>query len=230
MPMACILQLETSTKQCSVALSIDGKCFHSRVLNSLGFSHSEKLHLFINEVLEEAGIKPKDINAVAVSKGPGSYTGLRIGVAAAKGLCYALDIPLIALNSLEIMIQPFDMKEYDFIIPMLDARRMEVYTALFDCQKNWKQETSAVVLTEATYLDIVGDKRCLLIGDGVLKFQELKPRINATYLEDTHYPNAFDMTAMAHTRYGNKSFESLAYFEPFYLKDFQVTPPKPRKD
>ena len=227
--MAYILHLETSTKQCSVALAFEGKLLKSRVLNLNSFSHSEKLHLFINEVLQEAGLTPKDLGAIAISKGPGSYTGLRIGVAAAKGLCFALDLPLIALNSLEVMVIPQNTDGFDYIIPMLDARRMEVYTAIFDAEKKWVQETSALVLSEDAYLDIVGLKRCLLFGDGASKFKELQSKINAKYLPEVHFPNAEDMVAMAWVKFSKNDFESLAYFEPFYLKDFQVTPPKQQK-
>lgn len=224
--MAYILHLETSTKQCSVALAFEGKLLKSRVLNLNSFSHSEKLHLFINEVLQEAGLTPKDLGAIAISKGPGSYTGLRIGVAAAKGLCFALDLPLIALNSLEVMVIPQNTDGFDYIIPMLDARRMEVYTAIFDAEKKWVQETSALVLSEDAYLDIVGSKRCLLFGDGASKLKELQSKINAKYLPEVHFPNAEDMVAMAWVKFSKNDFESLAYFEPFYLKDFIVVPSK----
>ncbi|MFL2613507.1 MAG: tRNA (adenosine(37)-N6)-threonylcarbamoyltransferase complex dimerization subunit type 1 TsaB, partial [Flavobacteriaceae bacterium] len=118
--MSYILHLETSTQQCSVALAKGGTCISKKKLLAENFSHSEKLHLFIQDVINEAGIVISDLEAIAISKGPGSYTGLRIGVAAAKGLCFALDLPLIAINSLTIMVQPFfDKKDFDFLIPML---------------------------------------------------------------------------------------------------------------
>ena len=228
--MAYILHIETSTKQCSVALAYRGKPLSSRVLNSESFSHNEKLHLFISEVLEEANLKPKQLDAISVSKGPGSYTGLRIGVAAAKGFCFALDIPLIALNSLEILVQGVTQAEVELIIPMMDARRMEVYTAIFDGSKNWINQTSALVLNQDSFKEIVKDKTVLFLGNGTNKFQELIPEINLTHSFENNFPNAIDMVELTWEKYISEDFESLAYFEPFYLKDFQTTTPKKNND
>ena len=228
--MAYILHIETSTKQCSVALAYKGKPLSSRVLNSESFRHNEKLHLFISEVLEEANLKPKQLDAISVSKGPGSYTGLRIGVAAAKGFCFALDIPLIALNSLEILVQGVAQAEVELIIPMMDARRMEVYTAIFDGSKNWINQTSALVLNQDSFKEIVKDKTVLFLGNGINKFQELIPEINLTHSFENNFPNAIDMVELTWEKYISEDFESLAYFEPFYLKDFQTTTPKKNND
>ena len=228
--MAYILHIETSSKQCSVALAYKGKTLTSRVLNSESFSHNEKLHLFISEVLEEANLKTKQLDAISVSKGPGSYTGLRIGVAAAKGFCFALDIPLIALNSLEILVQGVTQAEVELIIPMMDARRMEVYTAIFDGNKNWINQTSALVLSQNSFKEIVKDKTVLFLGNGINKFQELIPEINLTHSFENNYPNAIDMVKLTWEKYNSEDFESLAYFEPFYLKDFQTTMPKKNND
>ena len=224
--MAYILHIETSSKQCSVALAYKGKTLTSRVLNSESFSHNEKLHLFISEVLKEANLKPKQLDAISVSKGPGSYTGLRIGVAAAKGFCFALDIPLIALNSLEILVQGVTQAEVELIIPMMDARRMEVYTAIFDGNKNWINQTSALVLSQNSFKEIVKDKTVLFLGNGINKFQELIPEINLIHSFENNYPNAIDMVELTWEKYISEDFESLAYFEPFYLKDFQTTTSK----
>lgn len=224
--MNYILHLDTTTKKCSVALAQDGELMIQKELLSEEFSHSEQLHPFIEEVLKESGLKSSSLSAIAISKGPGSYTGLRIGVAAAKGLCFALDLPLIALNTLEIMVQPYEVSPYSFIIPMLDARRMEVYTAIFDETKKWIQETMAEVLTENTFTSIVNEQSCLIIGDGAIKFKTLHPKINASYTNEIHYPVAKDMITLAWKKFNAKEFEDLAYFEPFYLKDFQTTPPK----
>lgn len=224
--MNYILHLDTTTKKCSVALAQDGELMIQKELLSEEFSHSEQLHPFIEEVLKESGLKSSSLSAIAISKGPGSYTGLRIGVAAAKGLCFALDLPLIALNTLEIMVQPYEVSPYSFIIPMLDARRMEVYTAIFDETKKWIQETMAEVLTENTFTSIVNEQSCLIIGDGAIKFKTLHPKINASYTNEIHYPVAKDMITLAWKKFNTKEFEDLAYFEPFYLKDFQTTPPK----
>ena len=224
--MNYILHIDTTTKKCSVALALDGELMIQKELLSEEFSHSEQLHPFIEEVLKESGLKSSSLSAIAISKGPGSYTGLRIGVAAAKGLCFALDLPLIALNTLEIMVQPYEVSPYSFIIPMLDARRMEVYTAIFDETKKWIQETMAKVLTENTFTSIVNEQSCLIIGDGAIKFKTLYPKINASYSSEIHYPVAKDMITLAWKKFNAKEFEDLAYFEPFYLKDFQTTPPK----
>ena len=224
--MNYILHIDTTTKKCSVALAQDGELMIQKELLSEEFSHSEQLHPFIEEVLKESGLKSSSLSAIAISKGPGSYTGLRIGVSAAKGLCFALDLPLIALNTLEIMVQPYEVSPYSFIIPMLDARRMEVYTAIFDETKKWIQETMAEVLTENTFTSIVNEQSCLIIGDGAIKFKTLYPKINASYSSEIHYPVAKDMITLAWKKFNAKEFEDLAYFEPFYLKDFQTTPPK----
>ena len=224
--MNYILHIDTTTKKCSVALAQDGELMIQKELLSEEFSHSEQLHPFIEEVLKESGLKSSSLSAIAISKGPGSYTGLRIGVSAAKGLCFALDLPLIALNTLEIMVQPYEVSPYSFIIPMLDARRMEVYTAIFDETKKWIQETTAEVLTENTFTSIVNEQSCLIIGDGAIKFKTLHPKINASYTNEIHYPVAKDMITLAWKKFNAKEFEDLAYFEPFYLKDFQTTPPK----
>jgi tRNA threonylcarbamoyladenosine biosynthesis protein TsaB len=224
--MAYILHLETSTKQCSVALAHKGELLASRILLNDSFSHSEKLHLFISEVLQEAKLKSADLDAVAVSKGPGSYTGLRIGVAAAKGLCFGLDIPLIALNALKILAQASTEQNTDYIIPMMDARRMEVYTAVFDSRRNWVEDTSALVLSRDSFKELLKDQTVLVLGDGAQKFKELNPEINAVFPSEIFYPKAVDMTPLACEKFNSQAFESLAYFEPFYLKDFQTTPPK----
>ena len=224
--MAYIIQLETTTKQCSVALSYKGNCISKKVLLAEHFSHDEKLHVFIREVLQEASVGFSELDAVSISKGPGSYTGLRIGVAAAKGLCFALDLPLIGIHTLELMVQPFIGKaEYVFFIPMLDARRMEVYTAVFDNSKTWIQETNALVLEAQSFYDLLGDSPCLVFGNGASKFKTLQPKINAHFTETVSYPSAEDMSRLAWLEFQKKNFEDLATFEPFYLKDFQTTTP-----
>ena len=225
--MAYIIQLETTTKQCSVALSYKGNCISKKVLLAEHFSHDEKLHVFIREVLQEASVGFSELDAVSISKGPGSYTGLRIGVAAAKGICFALDLPLIGIHTLELMVQPFIGKaEYAFFIPMLDARRMEVYNAVFDNSKTWIQETNALVLEAQSFYDLLGDSPCLVFGNGASKFKTLQPKINAHFTETVSYPSAEDMSKLAWLEFQKKNFEDLATFEPFYLKDFQTTPPK----
>jgi len=220
--MAFILQLETATKQCSVALSYEGEEIFSESLLAEGFSHGEKLHLFIDNVLKKAKLKPDKLDAIAVSKGPGSFTGLRIGVAAAKGLCFALDLPLIAVNTLELMVQPFkEMQEYHYLLPMLDARRMEVYTSVYNRKKNQFGPTEALILSENIFCDAVGEQPCLVLGNGATKFAALKPKINAVFSDTIHYPHAKDISILAWECYQRNEFENLGLFEPFYLKDFQ---------
>ena len=204
--MAYIIQLETTTKQCSVALSYKGNCISKKVLLAEHFSHDEKLHVFIREVLQEANVGFSELDAVAISKGPGSYTGLRIGVVAAKGLCFALDLPLIGIHTLELMVQPFIGKpEYVFFIPMLDARRMEVYTAVFDNSKTWIQETNALVLEAQSFYDLIGDSPCLVFGNGASKFKTLQPKINAHFTETVSYPSAEDMSRLAWLEFQKKN-------------------------
>ena len=228
--MSYILQLETSTQQCSVALSKNGKCISKKKLLSENFSHSEKLHLFIQDVINEGGITISNLEAIAVSKGPGSFTGLRIGVSAAKGLCFALDLPLIAINTLNLMVQPFfNKKFFDFFIPMLDARRMEVYTSIFNKKHNIIMQTTALILKQDSFLSQVGSGKCLIIGNGASKFQTLNPKIQTHYNNEIHYPSAEDMSLSAWKKFSNKDFEALASFEPYYLKDFQTTSSKDKK-
>ena len=151
--MPLILSLETATTNCSVALASDGKVVASRSINS-GYSHSEKINVFIEEVIAQAGVTLKDLQAVAVSSGPGSYTGLRIGISTAKGLCYALDIPLIAINTLDAMAQGFNARKDELIVPMIDARRMEVYSAVYDSEKKRVSEIEAIVV-DNQYLSLI---------------------------------------------------------------------------
>ena len=223
--VAIILNIETATKNCSVSTADKGEVLVLKDLNDLNYSHAEKLHPFINAALKEANLTINEIDAVAVSKGPGSYTGLRIGVSAAKGICFAIDKPLISIETLTSLSTAISVDD-GVVVPMLDARRMEVYTAIFDETKKWIQETMAEVLTKNTFTSIVNEQSCLIIGDGAIKFKTLHPKINASYTNEIHYPVAKDMITLAWKKFNAKEFEDLAYFEPFYLKDFQTTPPK----
>lgn len=214
-----ILYLETSSKNCSVAISDNEKllCLTEEV--SENYKQSESLHTFVEWALEGAEISLKDIEAVSLGRGPGSYTGLRIGASSAKGFCYGLKIPLIAVNSMESMIEPFLDKNYDFIIPLVDARRMEVYTAVYEGKTG--QETS---VTEAKILDETSfqefkDKKILFVGDGAKKAKEILQLQNADFNEEV-YPSAQYLIRKTIEKIENKEFEDVAYFEPFYLKDF----------
>lgn len=215
-----ILHIETSSKNCSVAIS-DGEkilCLCEEV--SENYKQSESLHSYVEWALEGAKLTLKDIEAVSLGKGPGSYTGLRIGASSAKGFCYGLQIPLIATNSLETMIEPFLNKEYDFIIPVIDARRMEVYSAVFDGNSGEMiSATEAKILDENSYQEYQ-EKKILFVGDGAKKAKEILQLENAEFNE-TVYPSAKYLIKKAVEKYNRQEFEDVAYFEPFYLKDFQ---------
>ena len=216
--MAFILNIETSTKNCSVSVAKDGKTIVLKELNDGGYSHAEKLHEFIKEVIAEAGIQFSDLKAIAVSKGPGSYTGLRIGVSAAKGLCFALNIPLIAINTLESLAQSISLIE-GFKIPLLDARRMEVYSAVFDKNNIIKKEVSAEIITNESVKSYLESGKVYFFGDGAEKCKEVILHENANYFDDK-FPSAKDMEQLSSEKYKNNDFVDVAYFEPFYLKDF----------
>lgn len=217
--MINILCLETSTKNCSVSLSANGQLLAVKELAEDNYSHAENLHVFIDALLREAGVEKKQLSAVAVSQGPGSYTGLRIGVSAAKGLCYALNIPLIALDTLTVLAQQKTIT-VGKIIPMIDARRMEVYTAIFNEQHQETTSVSAKIIDENSFSDLAED--LYFIGDGAEKCQTLLDKNNHHFDLDIKYPSAKDMCALAFEKYEKKSFEDVAYFEPHYLKAFMI--------
>ncbi len=214
-----ILYLETSSKNCSVAISDNEKllCLTEEV--SENYKQSESLHTFVEWALEGAEISLKDIEAVSLGRGPGSYTGLRIGASSAKGFCYGLKIPLIAVNSMEGMIEPFLGKNYEFVIPLVDARRMEVYTAIYDGKTGQElSETEAKILDETSFQELK-DKNILFIGDGAKKAKEILQLPNADFNEEV-YPSAQYLIRKTLEKIDQKEFEDVAYFEPFYLKDF----------
>ena len=214
-----ILHIETSSKNCSVAIS-DGEkllCLCEEV--SENYKQSESLHTFVEWALEGAEISLKDIEAVSLGKGPGSYTGLRIGAASAKGFCYGLKVPLIAINSLETMLEPFLGQNYDVIIPLIDARRMEVYCAIFDGNSGKMiSETEAKILDEQSFKELEG-KKILFVGDGAKKAEEILQISGADFKADV-YPSAKYLIKKSVEKFNRKDFEDVAYFEPFYLKDF----------
>lgn len=218
--MTMILNLETATTNCSVSIARNGEIIFLREDNSPNYSHSEQLHIFIEEALKGASLTFKDISAVAVSKGPGSYTGLRIGVSAAKGLCFSLDLPLISVSTLESLAKQGYAKNYDFIIPVLDARRMEVYSAIFDAQGNRLRETMAEIINKDSFLEYAQKGSVLLIGDGAEKCRELLDHPNFSFL--TTLPTATEMGELSYKKFKANDFENVAYFEPYYLKDFML--------
>lgn len=215
--MSLILNIETATKNCSVALAKDGKTIAIREIATENFSHAEKLHVFMEELFSETNLKLQDLNAIAVSQGPGSYTGLRIGVSAAKGLCYALSVPLIAVDTLELLARKITITE-GIIVPMIDARRMEVFCAFFDNDYNKIRETKAEIIDETSYSEI--SETLHLIGDGAMKFKDILTDAKFQYYPEIEYPSAAEMALVSFQKFQNNQLEDVAYFEPFYLKDF----------
>jgi len=215
--MSFILSIETATKNCSIALSKEGKTIALKEIANQNFSHAEKLHVFIEEILTENQITFKDLIALAVSKGPGSYTGLRIGVSSAKGLCYALNIPLISIDTLTSLARQIAVKE-GVIVPMIDARRMEVYTAVFNPEFKMIKGVEALIVDENSFSEI--ESTVHLVGDGALKFKETLTNEKFKFYDDIIYPSANEMSELAFEKHKISDFENVAYFEPYYLKDF----------
>ncbi|MGV3705236.1 MAG: tRNA (adenosine(37)-N6)-threonylcarbamoyltransferase complex dimerization subunit type 1 TsaB [Arcticibacter sp.] len=226
--MALILQIETSTISCSVALSENGKTIAVKEATERNI-HASSITPFIQEVMKDAGKEMSQLDAVAVSKGPGSYTGLRIGVSTAKGLCYALDIPLIGIDTLKVMASNTKINtgnSNSFFCPMIDARRMEVYTAVYDSALNEINPVSAKIIDQDSFADLLKDKQMVFFGDGAEKCMDtLGENPNATFI-NTFENSAADMSTEAFSRYNAQLFEDVAYFEPYYLKDFVATTPK----
>ena len=219
-----ILNIETATTNCSVALSKEGKTIFLKEDYDKNYSHAERLHVYIDEVLKEAGIALNDLSAVAISKGPGSYTGLRIGVSAAKGLCFALDKPLISVSTLEALAHQVSCNE-GVIVAMLDARRMEVYSAVFDCNYKRIPQIKDQILDEHAFSDYLEKGKVYFIGNGVEKTKELINHPNAVFIENK-LPSANEMGYLAYKKFKTNDFEDVAYFEPYYLKDFVALKPK----
>lgn len=231
--MGLILNIETATNVCSVAIGKNGEliCFRETHEHK---SHSGKITLIINSIFEESKLSLNDIDAVAVSCGPGSYTGLRIGVATAKGLCYALNKPLIAVSTLMSMAHNFILNSKNYIknsnngksientlvCPMIDAKRMEVYTAIYD--KNYDEifPVSAVIIKEDTFREIFKDKKVFFFGEGAAKCKDvLSNYVNAIFIDGV-FASSKSMIFLSETAFQNNKFENIAYFEPLYLKDF----------
>ena len=230
--MSLILCIETGTDICSVGIARDGELISLRESDE-GRDHAKRVGVFVDELLRETGVLPDELDAVAVGMGPGSYTGLRIGVSFAKGLCYGLNIPLIAVGSLDALAEVaiedneagiLDVENWNeaVLCPMVDARRMEVYTRLFDAAGKPLSEVSAEVVTEETFADVRREKQLIIFGNGAAKCREVMP--DATYISIT--PSARGLARLAQQRLTAGQTEDIGYFEPFYLKDFIVIPSK----
>lgn len=218
--MHYILNIETATKNCSVSLAQNGATIALRETAEQGYSHAEKLHVFIDEIISETGILFNNLSAVAVSHGPGSYTGLRIGVSTAKGLCYALNIPLISIDTLTSLASKIKI-EKGLIIPMIDARRMEVYSSVFNKNGTMIREVKAEILSENSFVDL--NETIYFVGDSNEKAKTVLINSNFNFLDNFIYPSANEMSALSFEKYKSQFFEDIAYFEPYYLKDFMVT-------
>jgi len=216
--LAFILNIETATKNCSVSIAKDGNIVALKELNDGGYSHAENLHEFIKAVAIEANVQLSNLSAVAVSKGPGSYTGLRIGVSAAKGLCFALDIPLISVNTLQSLAQSISIQE-GYIVPLLDARRMEVYSSVYNQKFENCREVLAEIITENSFEKYLEKSKVYFLGDGSEKCKSIILHRNAEFI-DNKFPSAKDMGMLSFDKYKKNDIEDVAYFEPFYLKDF----------
>ena len=214
-----LLHIETATTNCSVAVSLDGALLYCKESNAPDFRHSGYLHLFIEAALKEAGVAIKSLAGVGVSMGPGSYTGLRIGVSSAKGICYANDIPLVAVNSLEVLAQQAKVDKGVHILPMIDARRMEVFTMTLDAAHAVVQPTSSKIITPDWIEDLPAGKK-VIIGSGAEKCKMILVGDDFDYLTDIVVPSARDLVSLVTKKFEEKQWEDVAYFEPFYLKDF----------
>lgn len=226
--MSCILHIETSTDVCSVAVSQDGASIFSKE-DFKGPSHATELGVFVDEALSFADSHAIPVDAVAVSCGPGSYTGLRIGVSMAKGICYGRSIPLIGIPTLEVMCVPVllyrDLPEDALLCPMIDARRMEVYAAVYDRALRVKREIGADIVDENSYSDFLAERPVYFFGNGAAKCKDKLQHPNARFLDDVH-PLAKWMFPLAEKAMAQGKFDDVAYFEPFYLKEFVASKPK----
>ena len=220
--MATILQIETATQVCSVAISLNGEtiAFKEETAQNI---HASKLTLFIEDVMKYA-----DLDAIAISKGPGSYTGLRIGVSTAKGLCFALDKPLIAIGTLQMMANGYLQKHPKYgglICPMIDARRMEVFTSVYDNKLKEIEVVNAKIVDDKSFIFELESHYVTFIGDGAAKCAAVLTHDNA-HFDAGNYNSAVNMSKLAYQAFVTKDFNDVAYFEPFYLKDFVFTTPK----
>lgn len=231
--MALILNIETTAAVCSVVLSKDGEVLQHRE-DKEGRSHAKQLSVFIKEVLDEESLPTSDIDAVSISEGPGSYTGLRIGVSTAKGLCYGAGLSLIAVPTLQALTQGLlnrkqqitgGIKEDDALVPMIDARRMEVYTAVFNSRNDYLKKAEPLILDENSFREILDEKRVIFFGNGAAKAKKVIHHPNAYFVNWVDF-SALHMITISEQKFTNRIFEDVAYFEPFYLKDFQTTTPR----
>ena len=220
--MSYIINIETSTTNCSVSISNKGNLIVENEINDENYKHSTKLHSLISNLIEKSKISLSKISAIAISKGPGSYTGLRIGAAAAKGLCYALDIPLIGISTLKILANKVKVQN-GLIVPVMDARLDEVYSAVFDSKLNIIKKPKPELIHNNSFLDISNEEKIYLVGSGQEKCKRIiNKNQNLIYSEHKIFPSSLDMIDLSYEMLLEMNFEDIAYFKPDYLKDFQT--------
>jgi len=227
--MSTIINIETSTEVCSVALCKDNEVIALKE-NKEGLNHAKLVTIFVEALLEEAKLDIKEIDAISISKGPGSYTGLRIGVSTAKGLCYGAQIPMIGINTLQaISVEAIKRAENidkdTWFCPMIDARRMEVFCAFFDTNNKQQEDIKAVIVDQDSFKEILNERKVVFFGNGAEKCKETITHKNAIFIDNIRN-SAANMAALSNEAFKNQSFEDVAYFEPFYLKDFVAIPSK----
>ena len=223
--MSRIILIETSTGLCSAALAENGKIAAYKESSAL-HSHASLTAVFIKEILDDRGLSVKDCDAVCVSMGPGSYTGLRVGVSTAKGLCFGAGLPLLAVGTLDVLVwqalaEGIAPEGCKYIVPMIDARRMEAYTAVFNNDGKQVRETKPEIFSAESFMDLLEEGKVLFIGDAADKCSTVISHQNATFFNCC--PKASSMLMPALSEYKEKRFKDTAYFEPFYLKEFVAT-------
>jgi tRNA threonylcarbamoyladenosine biosynthesis protein TsaB len=218
-----ILNIESSTTNCSISLANNGELISIRELNEKNYSHSTKLHSFIEEVLKNSNITVNKLSAIAVSSGPGSYTGLRIGVSAAKGLCYALQIPLISVPTLQVLARQLNIQREDLIIPVMDARRDEVYSAVYNSEYELVRDIFPEIIDSESFSGLAKNNKLYFIGNGQEKCERLiRKKSNLIFSNYDTFPSSKEMILISFKKFKKSKFEDIAYFEPDYLKKFKA--------
>ena len=221
--MSYILNIESSTTNCSISLANNGELISIRELNEKNYSHSTKLHSFIEEVLKNSNITVNKLSAIAVSSGPGSYTGLRIGVSAAKGLCYALQIPLISVPTLQVLARQLNIQREDLIIPVMDARRDEVYSAVYNSEYELVRNIFPEIIDSESFIELAKDNKLYFIGNGQEKCERfIRKNSNLIFSNYDTFPSSKEMILISFKKFKKSKFEDIAYFEPDYLKKFKA--------
>tara|TARA_B110000444_G_scaffold249656_1_gene275045 strand:- start:233 stop:937 length:705 start_codon:yes stop_codon:yes gene_type:complete len=229
--MALILSIETSSKNCSVAISKNTEVLYYKEEFDEGYCHGERLHVLINELLQECSLSIHNMDAFALSHGPGSYTGLRIGASAAKGFAFVLNKPIILIPTLESLAKSYsdvygDSNNIQFICPILDSRQGEVYAAVYNNTLNVVLDSFACVLSSHSFEEILNKGKCIFFGTGLDKVKSVLNHKNANFINDDWLPSSRSLSVLSHKKFIQKDFADIAYFEPLYLKNFMPARPK----